>query len=87
MEGYVESSASGLYVALQVLSRLKGERLEYPRNTMLGSLMFYISHANPVAFSPMNANYGILPGANRKNRDVVAQFALEATKAFVEQNL
>ncbi len=87
VEGYVESSASGLYVALQVLMRLRGQKIDYPRQTMLGSLMFYISHTNPVAFSPMNANYGILPGSNRKNRDLMAQKALEITAEFVEQNL
>ncbi len=87
VEGYVESSASGLFVGLQVLMRLREEKLDYPRNTMLGSLMFYITHANPVAFAPMNANYGILPGSNRKNRDIMAKKALETTKEFVRKNL
>lgn len=82
VEGYVESAASGLYVAMHVLSKLKGETLIYPRDTMLGNLTFYITHANPQNFAPMNANFGIFPGATKRNRMEIAEKSIALTKAF-----
>lgn len=84
VEGYVESAASGLYVALQILLKSKGQQNRYPQATMLGSLMHYIVHANPANFAPMNANFGIFPGATKHNREAIAQSALMLTAAFKE---
>lgn len=84
VEGYVESAASGLYAALQVYTKIKGVKLHYPRATMLGSLTYYISHANPLNFAPMNANFGIFPGATKQNRPKIAENALKLTKETKE---
>lgn len=85
VEGYVESAASGLYVAFHVLMKLKNKKLTYPRDTMLGNLVFYITHANPANFAPMNANFGIYPGATKANRMEIAQNSLLNTKLFKEK--
>jgi methylenetetrahydrofolate--tRNA-(uracil-5-)-methyltransferase len=85
VEGYVESAASGLYVAFHVLMKLKNKKLTYPRETMLGNLVFYITHANPANFAPMNANFGIYPGATKANRMEIAQNSLLNTKLFKEK--
>lgn len=82
VEGYVESAASGLFVAIQVLLRLQKSNLTYPQHTMLGNLMYYISHANPHGFAPMNANYGIFPGATKHNREEIAKSAIADTEMF-----
>ena len=84
VEGYVESAASGLYVALQIYLKSKTISKTYPQGTMLGNLMYYIVHANPVNFAPMNANFGIFPGATKHNREVISAAALDLTKAFKE---
>lgn len=84
VEGYVESAASGLYVALQVYLKLGGKTITYPRLTMLGSLTYYITHTNPEGFAPMNANYGVFPGATKSNRPEIAQEALRLTAEFKE---
>ena len=61
VEGYVESSASGIYAAINMLRLLKGEELvTFPRETIIGSMANYISVYHD-EFVPMNANYGIVP--------------------------
>lgn len=61
VEGYVESSASGIYAAINMLRLLKGEDLvTFPRETIMGSMANYISVYHD-EFVPMNANYGIVP--------------------------
>ena len=61
VEGYVESSASGIYAAINMLRLLKGEELViFPRETIMGSMAQYISSFHD-DFEPMNANFGIVP--------------------------
>ncbi len=61
VEGYVESIASGMVAALNVINQIKNkEKIEFPETTMIGALAKYISTPNE-KFQPMNANYGILP--------------------------
>ncbi len=61
VEGYVESSAMGILVAMFVDNIMQGkEVIKPPSLTMLGSLYNYIIQANPGNFSPMNANFGIV---------------------------
>ncbi len=62
VEGYVESTASGLLAGLNAVRVLQDEEpFILPRDTILGSLANYISHADSAFFQPMNANFGILP--------------------------
>lgn len=60
VEGYTESASMGLYVALQVLRKLKGEEpIRFPETTAIGALINYIMTApKPV---PSNINFGLLP--------------------------
>lgn len=60
VEGYVESGASGMLAGINMARMLHGETLlELPRTTSLGSLAYYITHADPTSFQPMNANFGL----------------------------
>ena len=60
-EGYMESAASGLLAAHQMLARLNGRELPPPpAATMCGALLDYITTPNK-DFQPMGANMGILP--------------------------
>lgn len=70
VEGYLESTGSGLVAALALWSELRGESLELPRETLLGCLSQYVTRPNP-NFQPMNANFGLLPpalGGSKKER-------------------
>ena len=61
VEGYVESIASGLYCAINVVNMLEDKPLiKFTNNTIIGGLYEYLINANKDNFQPMNANLGIL---------------------------
>lgn len=60
VEGYVESAASGLAVAINVYRKLSGkESVDFTNKTVIGALSEYVATENK-NFQPMNANYGII---------------------------
>jgi methylenetetrahydrofolate--tRNA-(uracil-5-)-methyltransferase len=60
VEGYVESAASGLLAALNMVKLVNGqELLNLGPTTMIGAMAYYISHCDSKHFQPMNANFGI----------------------------
>ncbi len=62
VEGYVESAGSGLVAGINAARRAKGEApFLYPEETMLGAMAAYVSRGGVGAFTPMNANFGIVP--------------------------
>ena len=63
-EGYVESAAVGLYVALVLdyhLSSSKTSWQDPPQTTALGALVHHILNADPKNYQPMNINFGLFP--------------------------
>lgn len=61
VEGYVESAASGLVAGINAAKRFKGEEaVVFPETTAIGSLPYYITHADSKHFQPMNVNFGII---------------------------
>ena len=83
VEGYTESTATGLLAAIN-LSRLLGGATAVlpPPTTMIGALYRYLREADPAHFQPMNANFGLvdeLPGRvkdKRVKRELIAERAL-----------
>jgi methylenetetrahydrofolate--tRNA-(uracil-5-)-methyltransferase len=70
VEGYVESAGSGLVAGLNAGRLAKGEELlEFPRETAIGSMAYYITHAEGKHFQPMNANFGLFPALPERIRD------------------
>jgi len=62
VEGYVESTASGLLVGVETARELLGETpLDLPPETALGALAAYVSSSTSKDFQPMNVNFGIMP--------------------------
>ena len=88
-EGYMESAASGLLAARQILARLQGRTLPPPpAETMCGALLRYITTPNK-DFQPMGANMGILPrtpdiDAIRDKRERYAALSQAAQRAMNE---
>ena len=77
VEGYVESAAMGILAAAYLHMKFEEKELdEVPLKTMLGSLHSYVINADSKNFSPMNANFGILYGATRDNREEMINDAL-----------
>ena len=70
VEGYIESTASGLMVALSIIAKEKNICYNLSNDTMLGALSNYISNeANAKNFQPMNSNYGIIAPLDIKIKD------------------
>ncbi len=69
VEGYVESVGSGMVAAINMARRLKDDGpLVFPRETMLGAEAYYLAHATPSDFQPMNANFGLVPPLGYKHK-------------------
>jgi len=60
VEGYLESAASGLYVAYQIAARVSGFEDPFPENSILGGLIKYVTGYTGRDFQPMNANFSLV---------------------------
>ena len=70
VEGYTESSATGLLAGINLARLLAGEEpVIPPPTTMLGALYRYLNEANPRHFQPMNANFGLVDDLDEPVRD------------------
>ena len=92
VEGYTESTATGLLAGINLSRMLQGsEPLLPPPTTMLGALYRYLREADPKHFQPMNANFGLveeLPERVKdklRKRELIAVRALEDMRRFAEQ--
>ena len=61
VEGYIESTGSGLVAGLAAAARAAGQdAVIFPQETMLGAMAAYVSDKTVSHFQPMNANFGII---------------------------
>ena len=61
VEGYTESIATGLLAGIYAAALARGEEpMPAPRATALGSLVHYITHADPKDFQPANITFDLL---------------------------
>ncbi|MBP1758032.1 MAG: FADH(2)-oxidizing methylenetetrahydrofolate--tRNA-((54)-C(5))-methyltransferase TrmFO [Firmicutes bacterium] len=90
VEGYVESTASGLLAAVELSNRLLGKSpVDFPQETAIGALALYISNETVGIFQPMNVNFGIIPplgykvkGKRNKNA-TLSQRSLECLETLL----
>ena len=69
VEGYVESIASGLYCAINVIRMIENKELiSFSADTIIGGLYNYLLNANSNNFQPINANFGILNPIDIKDK-------------------
>ena len=70
VEGYMESTASGMIAGISLAKKISGETLAFlPKTTIMGAIINYLTSADEKHFQPMNANFGILPELDEKIRD------------------
>ncbi|MDF2866499.1 MAG: trmFO [Clostridia bacterium] len=83
VEGYVESSSSGMMVAMSIISKLNESNIIFPDETMLGSLSNHVSTENK-NYQPMNANFGILKplDISGKIRDKKVKYSMFADRSM-----
>ena len=89
VEGYTESSATGLLAGINLARLLGGEEpVLPPTDTMLGALYRYLREADPKHFQPMNANFGLVDDLpervrdKRRKRELIAERALASLEAW-----
>jgi methylenetetrahydrofolate--tRNA-(uracil-5-)-methyltransferase len=92
VEGYTESSATGLMAGINLSRMLRGEApVVPPPLTMLGALYRYLREADPRHFQPMNANFGLLeelpdpPRDKRLKKERLSERALGALSAWMSE--
>ena len=85
VEGYVESFATGLVAAINLdLLILNKELLTFPNETIIGSLLNYISSPQE-NFQPMNANFGIVtPLENVSKKERKKEYGIRALNMIKE---
>lgn len=85
VEGYTESSATGLLAGLNLARLLDGlDPVIPPPTTMLGALYRYLREADPAHFQPMNANFGLLDDLPERVRDKRRKREMLAERALSE---
>jgi methylenetetrahydrofolate--tRNA-(uracil-5-)-methyltransferase len=93
VEGYTESTATGLMAGVNLSRMLSGaEPVLPPPTTMLGALYRYLREADPRHFQPMNANFGLVeplenaPRDKRLKREALAERALRDLEAWRDEH-
>ncbi|MCR5741532.1 MAG: methylenetetrahydrofolate--tRNA-(uracil(54)-C(5))-methyltransferase (FADH(2)-oxidizing) TrmFO [Gammaproteobacteria bacterium] len=93
VEGYVESTASGLVAAINMAKLVNGEPLvKFPRTTAIGSQAYYLENASKKDFVPMNTNYGIFPSLEENihksdRKEAYSNRALNDMKEFISESI
>lgn len=93
VEGYVESAGSGLVAGINASRRAKGlDPLILPRTTMIGAMALYVQNGSVGAFTPMNANFGIIQmpqkkvkGGKAARNAVIAQTAISTIQQLLPE--
>ena len=89
VEGYVESAQSGMVAGMNMARYLNRQSLlVFPRETVMGSLAYYITHGDESHFQPMKANIGILPALatrvkKKEKKQAYATRAIDTMKEFL----
>ncbi len=83
VEGYTESTATGLLAGVNLARLLAGDdAVVPPPTTMLGALYRYLREADPRHFQPMNANFGLVEELGRRVKNKQEKKAMLAERAI-----
>ena len=85
VEGYIESTAMGLVSAINIACNLPS----WPRESAIGSLLYYLRTTDPKHFQPMNINLGLFPELHgikgkKERAKIHRDIAVEAVKDFMK---
>lgn len=85
VEGYVESAASGLIAGRNAAALANGRApVAPPRTTAIGSLAYYVSHADPAHYQPTNITFGIMPSLDAPPRSRHDRAAATSARALAD---
>ena len=92
VEGYVESSASGLIAGINAARVAQDlDALKFPAETCIGALGNYLETAESKNFQPMNVNFGLLSPLTERVRKsdkkkILSERALNSLQNFLREN-
>ncbi len=85
VEGYIESTSSGLVAGINAARQLKKqEDLIFPANTAIGALARYISNPASNKFQPMNINFGIIDPLKERIKNKKERYGKISNRALDE---
>ncbi len=94
VEGYTESSASGMMAGLAAAARARGREIPlFPEDSAMGALQRYIAHSSGDDYQPTNIAFGLLPAlekrprSKRERKRLMAERALASVNRFVAEIL
>ncbi len=83
LEGYAGNIGGGWVAGFNAARLVRGHPpLVLPRNTMIGAMMHYITHADPKSFQPMKANFGLVTPFDERIRGKRARAERYASRAL-----
>ncbi len=87
VEGYVESIATGMLAGIFASRLVAGEPAIAPaRASALGSLLHYITHADPKKFQPANITFDLLPPLETRIRDRQQRHKMQCELALTDHD-
>jgi methylenetetrahydrofolate--tRNA-(uracil-5-)-methyltransferase len=93
VEGYMESTATGLWAGIQA-GRIQAGKSPFAPSPMtaIGALVYYLVHSQALPFQPMNINFGLFPplpekARGREKRRRIARRALTETERWKREIL
>jgi len=92
VEGYVESTASGMWVGIRLAEELAGRELPLPpETTALGALLHHVIDASVPQFQPSNVHWGMMPALDpqeegKKKRNKGERKAAHMTRARIDRD-
>ncbi len=83
VEGYIESTASGLCCGVNMARQLLGKvPISFPQETALGALSLHISQDPALRFDPMNINFGIIKSLDTRIRNKQERYTATSQRAL-----
>ena len=83
VEGYVESTASGLVAGINCAAKLQGrEKIDFTTVTALGALSHYVSEYVGGNFQPQNISFGLIDPLDKKIRNKQERYRLIAERSL-----
>ncbi|HEY0221289.1 MAG TPA: methylenetetrahydrofolate--tRNA-(uracil(54)-C(5))-methyltransferase (FADH(2)-oxidizing) TrmFO [Lactovum miscens] len=85
VEGYIESASAGLVAGINAVKLFKEEeQVIFSQTTAIGSLPYYITHADSKHFQPMNVTFGLISDLPEIIRDKKERYFKIAERALTD---
>jgi methylenetetrahydrofolate--tRNA-(uracil-5-)-methyltransferase len=83
VEGYVESIAAGMMAGIHAAALARAQQpIAPPRTSAFGSMVHYLTHADPRHFQPANITFDLLPALETRIRDKKERHRIQCEKGL-----